>query len=239
MFWHNDCPMKTSQKILGIDSNAKTAKGIKLNYSTAIVYLSPSTKSGKNLCPHSSDGCEMACLDTSGRGAMKPIQDARLKKTYFFLNERDTFILQLKQEIHAFLRSTAKKGFTPCVRLNGTSDLPWHNIGGIMQEFPNVQFYDYTPNVNRMIQFLRGELPSNYHLTFSRKENNDAQCQLILSMGGNVAVVFDNLPDTWNGYPVVNGDESDLRFLDAKNVVVGLKAKGKGKKDTSGFVIKI
>lgn len=239
MFWQNGCPMKTAQKILGIDSNAKTAKGVKLNYSTAIIYLSPSDISGKNLCPHASDGCRTACLNTSGRGAMQPTQTARLKKTYFFLNERETFILQLKQEIHAFLRTSAKKGMTPCVRLNGTSDLPWHNIGNIMQEFSHVQFYDYTPNVERMIQYLRGELPSNYHLTFSRKENNDAQCQLILSMGGNVAVVFDKLPDTWNGYPVVNGDESDLRFLDSKNVVVGLTAKGKGKKDSSGFVIKI
>jgi hypothetical protein len=239
MFWQYGCPMITTQKILGIDSNAKTKKGLVLNYTTAIVYLSPSTKSGKNLCAFSSAGCEGACLDTAGRGAMKPIQDARLKKTFFFLNEQETFILQLKQEIKAFERSAGKKNLIPCARLNGTSDVPWHNIGGIMQEFSHIQFYDYTPNPHRMIQFLRGELPSNYHLTFSRKENNDAHCDLILSMGGNVAVVFDNLPSTWKGYPVVNGDESDLRFLDPKNVIVGLKAKGKGKKDASGFVIKI
>jgi hypothetical protein len=127
---------------------------------------------------------------------------------------------------------------TPCVRLNGTSDLPWHNIGDIMQSFPEIQFYDYTPNANRMIQFLKGELPSNYHLTFSRKENNEALCDLILSMGGNVAMVFDKVPKKFKGYKVIDGDESDLRFLDEKNVIVGLKAKGKGKKDTSGFVIK-
>jgi hypothetical protein len=88
-----------------------------------------------------------------------------------------------------------------------------------------------------MIQFLRGELPANYHLTFSRKENNDAHCDLILSMGGNVAVVFNDMPETYKGYKVINGDENDLRFLDEKNVIVGLKAKGKGKKDTSGFVV--
>ena len=229
----------TPQKILGIDSNAKTKKGLILNHTTAIVYLSPSTKSGKNLCAWSSKGCEGACLDTAGRGAMKPIQDARLKKTYFFLNEQETFILQLKQEIKAFERSAGKKNLIPCVRLNGTSDVAWHKTGGIMQEFSHIQFYDYTPNPQRMVQFLQGELPSNYHLTFSRKENNEAFCDLILSMGGNVAVVFDNLPSTWKGYPVINGDESDLRFLDPKNVIVGLKAKGKGKKDTSGCVIKI
>jgi hypothetical protein len=107
-----------------------------------------------------------------------------------------------------------------------------------MSEYPNIQFYDYTPNVSRMIQFLRGELPENYHLTFSRKENNQSKVELIASMGGNIAAVFDKLPDTYLGKKVIDGDETDLRFMDDKNVIVGLKAKGRGKKDSSGFVIK-
>jgi len=86
---------------------------------------------------------------------------------------------------------------------------------------------------------LKGELPENYHLTFSRKEDNDGFVENVLGQGGNVAVVFaDSLPKTWKGKAVVNGDETDLRFLDGKNVVVGLKAKGKGRKDKSGFVVK-
>lgn len=227
----------TSQKILGIDSNAKTKKGLAFDYSTAIIYLSPSKKSGKNLCPHSSEGCETACLDTSGMGAMGNVQEARLKKTLFFLNEKETFVSQLKKEIKNFVKTTTKKKITPCVRLNGTSDLPWHNIGNIMQEFSDIQFYDYTPNLKRMTQFLNGELPANYHLTFSRKENNDTACFYVLANGGNVAMVFDEIPSTYNGFEVVNGDESDLRFLDKKGVIVGLKAKGKGRQDKSGFVI--
>lgn len=227
-----------AQPILAHDTNAKTFKGQKQGFITGIIYLAPATESGKNLCPHASDGCKVACLFTSGRGAMQPIRDARVKKTLRFLSDRDGFVSQLKGEIVALVKKATKKGMTPCVRLNGTSDLPWHNIGDIMQSFPEIQFYDYTPNVNRMIQFLKGELPSNYHLTFSRKENNEALCDLILSMGGNVAMVFDKVPKTFKGYKVIDGDESDLRFLDEKNVIVGLKAKGKGKKDTSGFVIK-
>ena len=105
-------------------------------------------------------------------------------------------------------------------------------------KWPEIQFYDYTPNTPRMIQFLRGKLPSNYHLTFSRKENNQAAVETIAAMGGNVAVVFDELPNTYLGKTVVNGDETDVRFLDGKNVIVGLKAKGKGRKDSSGFVVK-
>jgi len=227
-----------AQPILALDTNAKTIKGQKQGFITGITYLAPGKESGKNLCAHASEGCLFACLFTSGRGAMQPIKDARVKKTLRFLSDREGFVAQLKGEIVALVKKANKKGMTPCVRLNGTSDLPWHNIGDIMQSFPEIQFYDYTPNANRMIQFLKGELPSNYHLTFSRKENNEALCDLILSMGGNVAMVFDKVPKKFKGYKVIDGDESDLRFLDEKNVIVGLKAKGKGKKDTSGFVIK-
>ncbi len=47
-----------------------------------------------------------------------------------------------------------------------------------------------------------------------------------------------------HGYPVINGDESDLRQLDPRaaigspGFVVGLSPKGgKAKRDTSGFVV--
>jgi hypothetical protein len=102
-----------------------------------------------------------------------------------------------------------------------------------MREFKNVQFYDYTKIPGRE------KLPKNYHLTFSRSEVNENDCLNELQKGRNVAVVFDVLPTTWNGYPVICGDNDDLRFLDPKNVVVGLTAKGKAKKDDSGFVVKI
>lgn len=224
-------------KLLGIDTNAKTVKGQKLGYMTGIMYLAPANESGKNLCPHASEGCKAACLFTAGRGRMAPVKAARLAKTKFFLENRAEFLAQLKKEIAALVKKAAKAGMIPAVRLNGTSDLPWENLG-IMQEFPTVQFYDYTPHAARMVRFLRGELPPNYHLTFSRKEDNQAQTELIAKMGGNVAVVFDQLPEKYLGRKVVNGDESDLRFLDKKGVIVGLIAKGKGKKDNSGFVVK-
>jgi hypothetical protein len=88
-----------------------------------------------------------------------------------------------------------------------------------------------------MSDFLDGKLPKNYSLTYSRKENNHAECEDILSRGGNVAAVFSSIPETYSNRPTFDGDQSDLRFLDPKGVVVALKAKGKAKKDTSGFVI--
>jgi len=120
----------------------------------------------------------------------------------------------------------------------------WENHK-IFELFPNVQFYDYTKHFKRMIKYLKGDMPKNYHLTFSRNETNDFQSTQVLKSGGNVAVVFRNkLPETYKGFKVINGDEHDLRFLDQKNVVVGLKEKlslnkatGKLDRDKSGFVV--
>ena len=226
-------------KLLGIDTNAKTVKGQKLGYMTGIMYLAPSNESGKNLCPHASDGCKAACLYTAGRGRMAPVKKARLAKTHFFIRERATFLSQLKMEIVALVKRAAKNNMIPAVRLNGTSDLPWENLG-VIQEFPDVQFYDYTKNLKRMVSFVNGELPKNYHLTFSRSETtNGAIIVGLLRTGGNVAMVYAGKPPSHNfGATVVSGDESDLRFLDAKGVIVALTAKGDGKKDKSGFVVK-
>lgn len=219
-------------------NNTKIKKGEKLGWKTLGLSLAPASLSGKQFCPHRSKGCELACLNTAGMGAFSNVQAARIKKSKFLIEQRDTFLSQLKKELSSIQKRAEKQGAKIAVRLNVLSDLPWHNLID-MTEFPNVSFYDYTPNPKRMIQFLRGELPQNYHLTFSRKENNQAVVELIANMGGNVAVVFNQLPETYLGKRVVDGDETDLRFLDPKNVIIGLKAKGKAKKDSSGFVVQV
>ena len=135
-------------------------------------------------------------------------------------------------------------------RLNLTSDIKWEDVFmkdpdyNIFEYFYAIQFYDYTKSFKRMCAFLdkpflkdEPKFPSNYHLTFSRSEHNDKQCQLDLAMGGYVAVVLRILlAITWQVYEVVNGDETDLRFLDKRGVVVGLIEKGMAKKDETGFV---
>lgn len=217
--------------------NTKIKKGEKFGWTTFGLSLAPANLSGKQLCPHRSAGCELACLNTAGMGVFSFVQEARIAKSKYLIEEKNSFISQLKKELIAAEKKAKKLGMKIAVRLNVLSDLPWYNMIE-MSEYPNIQFYDYTPNVSRMIQFLRGELPENYHLTFSRKENNQSKVELIASMGGSIAAVFDKLPDTYLGKKVVDGDDTDLRFMDDKNVIVGLKAKGKAKKDTSGFVIK-
>jgi hypothetical protein len=236
--------MKT---LLSIDTNAKTVKGQAKGFLTGILYLAPVKESGAiNVCPHASQGCAAACLFTAGRGAFDNVRNARIAKTLAFVQDRSAFMETLAADISRLIKKAEKLGMTPCVRLNGTSDLPWEKIpcGGfasIMERFAGIQFYDYTKNPNRIAAYLEGKLPANYQLTFSRSEDNGPIALSILGSGGNVAIVFSSakLPESYQGKPVVDGDESDLRFLDPRGCVVGLKAKGKARKDDSGFVVQV
>ena len=231
--------------------NAKTLKGEKVGFRTFGLHLSPATKSGYNVCQWASAGCRAACLDTAGRGCMSNVQNSRIAKTQRFFKDNFGFMSDLRIEIGKAIKSAARKNLTPCFRLNLTSDIPWENIRkgrtekppicslNVMEEFPNVNFYDYTKGFTRMMAWLNGKLPENYHLTFSRsEETSDDRIKKILSLGGNVAVVFrGSLPKTYLGFRVVDGDENDLRFKDEKGVIVGLVEKGLAKKDETGFVV--
>mgnify|MGYP001551430943 CR=1 FL=1 len=218
--------------LLNVDANAKTVKGQSKGYLTGVLYLAPVRLSGHQVCPRASKGCASACLNTAGRGAFRRTQDARIRKTQHLFSDRRGFLTELAADITRLQRRAEAKGLIPCVRLNGTSDLRWERYG-IIQAFPEIQFYDYTKIVNRG---TRRPLPPNYHLTFSLAEDNDADARKWLASGRNVAAVFDRLPEAYMGHPVIDGDETDLRFLDPSPAVVGLKAKGKARQDRSGFV---
>lgn len=225
-------------KLLNVDANAKTSKNTKFGYLTGILYLSPYNISGKQVCSYASNGCAKACLNSAGRGVFTNVKAARLRKTKLLFQNRSEFLELLNKDIKALERKAKRLNLKPCIRLNGTSDLPFENMG-ILENYPNVQFYDYSKNPHRVTKYLRGDMPKNYHLTFSRSESNDFYSKNVLDNGGNVAVVFkDKLPKTFWNKKVIDGDKHDLRFLDKKNVIVGLIAKGKAKKDNSGFVIK-
>ena len=231
-------------------NNAKTIKGEKLGYMTYILYMSPFTANSKgiNVCSHASKGCADSCLVGSGFGGMyENVMRGRVNKTEFFLKDRVSFLTKLKNEITKAIDKNKDKAIVT-FRLNGTSDLPYEKYKifdgkNIFELFPDVQFYDYTKNYLRFDKVL----PANYHLTFSRSETNDTIAMGLLKRGFNVAMVFDKLPETYNGFKVINGDLDDLRFLDDKNVIVGLKYKkntGKGGAEknllafASGFAIR-
>lgn len=234
--------MKKNYRDLLTVENAKTIKGEELGFLTGILYLAPANESGRNTCAFASAGCAAACLFTAGRGQFDSVRRARMEKTAYLWSGIANFIDNLEHNIYALQRKATREKLTPCVRLNGTSDLPWENMKGnkkksIIALFPDVQFYDYTKNPARMKKYLRGEMPANYHLTFSRSECNHDTCLEILDLGGNIAAVFEKMPETWCRKEVISGDDHDLRFLDKVGVIVGLKAKGKAKKDLSGFVV--
>jgi hypothetical protein len=220
-------------------ANPKIQKGAKLGYLSFILHLAPADLSGKNTCPKSTAGCRAACLNTAGRGGMfkrgettNAIQKARIRKTVQYWFDREQFLADLEADIRKGIKFAEKQGLIPVFRLNGTSDLSVEKWG-IIEKFPTVQFYDYTKVLGRKVAHL-----PNYHLTFSAADGNDADVARAIKQGMNIAMVFDRVPATYMGLEVIDADETDLRFLDKKGVIAGLKAKGRAKKDTSGFVRK-
>lgn len=232
--------------------NPKVLKGMSQGYNTYILHLAPANLSGYETCAKRTLGCTDACLNLAGRGGMfkrgentNVIQQARIRKTKMFFENRVEFMTTLVKDIELAIKQSKKMELVPVFRLNGTSDLSWEKyevvrngqlFRNIFTAFPEVQFYDYTKVLGRKVKEY-----SNYQLTFSAADGNDSDVLKAMNEGLNVAVVFGikktlPMPVDYLSRPVFNGDESDLRFLDPKGVIVGLYAKGKAKKDTTGFV---
>jgi hypothetical protein len=216
--------------LLNYYSQTKMAKGEKFGYKTAILHLAPYKLSGKNVCPKASKECIAFCLNTSGRGQMNSVQQARINKTNLFWKDRKKFLEQLSLEIAQLKKRARSQGYKFAVRLNGTSDLAWHRFSNLMQDHQDVIFYDYTKVYNHLDHNLK-----NYKITFSASGSNNTECAAALAAGHNVAYVFkDKLPKKFQGKRVIDGDKHDLRFLDPRGVVVGLLAKGSAKKAAAG-----
>jgi hypothetical protein len=215
-------------------ANAKIVKGERRGFVTFILHLAPAKLSGYEVCGGSSPECRRLCLNISGRGKFDATQQARIKKTKWFFEDRNSFMAQLVKDISAAIRYGMRNNLVVCIRLNGTSDIPWEsircgNFENIMERYPFVQFYDYTKLLGRT-------MPSNYHLTFSLSETNQDKAKIAMAQGMNIAVVFDHIPLMWQGMPVISGDEDDLRFLDPQNHVIGLQAKGAAVNSQSIFI---
>ncbi len=223
----------------------KLDKNLKAGVLAAVLHLAPADRSGYEVCPLRSAGCTAACLNTAGfKYARK--ENARIRRTRWFFEDRKGFMLQLLNEVDNLRRRARRLGYRCGVRLNGTSDIPWETVTcgaarNIMEVFPDIAFMDYTKRFNRK------NLPRNYRLVFSRSEENEAHCVSAVRNGMNVAVVFrGRLPETYRIGPhelkVIDGDHHDWRYGEYdqypnERVVIGLRAKGKGLTDTSGFVV--
>jgi hypothetical protein len=233
--------MKPIKKLLSDgNSNAKTKKNSR---PTKILYLIPSKIEGKEMCPFASEGCRMSCLNTAGLGGVYPsIQEARINKTKFYILNKLEFYDKLQSEINKFaLKFQAE---TVAMRLNGTSDQPFVETLTVAQNrdiAPNVVFYDYTKNPKKAgIRILPTGHKYVVAFSHSEKEGSLKDTLNVLNDGGIAAVVFNKLPETWNGFNVVDGDTSDDLMLDLPpSTVIGLKAKGQAKNDKTGFVVQI
>jgi len=238
---------KRTKNLLSVGNDAKTVKGLKKGILTGVMYLAPYDVSGYQVCPNATTGCSNACLYTSGMGTMSNVQKARINKTKWFFEDRESFMETLVKNIEVLVRKAERRGLIPAVRLNGTSDIAWEKIrcerngvsyGSVIEAFNDIQFYDYTKVLGRK----KALNLDNYHLTFSLAEDNDNDALKALREGYNVAVVMrigrdDPKPEIWGGYPVVDGDETDVRFLDPDGGhVIALFAKADAVKDTTGFV---
>lgn len=242
--------MTKRKAVLSTNADSKTIKGTKLGYLTGILYLAPVNIAdpNKNICPNAeSAGCDKACLYSAGRGAFNNVQTARINKTLRFHNDKENFLLDLHWSIRGVVAKAAREGLQPTIRLNGTSDIDWAkervsvNGGPLMnmfEHYPNITFYDYT-------KLPRKSDYSNYHLTFSYSsvKSYSKSVNKAKRLGMNMAVVFNDkhLPKKFLDMKVINGDDTDLRFLDETKQasIIGLYAKGKAKKDKSGFVIDV
>lgn len=229
-----------------ISKGSSNAKTVKNSLEAHILYLMPHTANSKgiNICPKSSYGCISGCLVTSGLASIyKTVNEARSRRTEIYINDRLNFCNQIYYELNLLNKKAIKKDGKIEVRLNGTSDLDLIAIINnrldvdILADFPNLLFYDYTKVLGKVKKYIG----TNYTLTFSKSETNEHECIEALKLGTNVAVVFDHkkpMPTQFLGRIVVNGDKADDVMLDVSGVILGLKAKGLARKDTSGFVVK-
>jgi len=237
--------------------NAKLAKNGE-SYLTIPLTLAPHKASGiGNLCSFATTPCIDGCLNRSGMATADSsvtdhIMAGRIARARLYFQDRSQFLAMYRRELSNALRLAKKNGLKAISRPNVLSDIDWAKTHrDLILEFPDIMFYGYTKNPYAMMRFIDGQYPSNYYLTFSRSDKNENKCLEILGRGGNVTVIFDTkysgrskhpLPSSWKGFPVIDGDETDLRFLDPKGVVVGLRAKGllrRPENQDTGFVVKI
>lgn len=210
-----------------VNHSSKIVKNKKKNVLTYIIYLAPANLSGFNVCPKSTPECRNSCLHSSGHNRIdmkeNMINKCRIKKTQLFFNDRKFFMSWVYAEILAYQSMASKKGMEFSVRLNGTSD-----ISPLLFTHKGKTLFDYTKvlNYSRLMNRFR-----NYDLTFSYSGYNWNECLEALNMGIRISVVFENeIPKMYMGIPVIDADETDLRYMDNSNVICGLKFKKVRKK---------
>ena len=222
-------------------TNTKTAKN---KLKTFILYMSPYTQNsfGKNLCPKATTECANLCLFTAGRGIFSNVMNSRIAKSDYFLREKFNFLNQLADEIIKQYNKAKKEDYKVQFRLNGTTDIDFIsllrlNAGLDIETLKDYAiFYDYT----KVLSYIeKNHKKENVFYTFSRSGENDKEIDMALNFGANISVVFNEVPKKWNGLNVIDGDKADDIMTELKGQIIGLKAKGKAKKNFNKFVVQL
>jgi len=218
--------------LASVSETVKHKKSLKYGELTLSLYLAPAKMSGYEVCPGRTAECSKLCLNESGLNTMTQdvkgdmINDSRIRKTRLFFEDRQFFMHMLVAEIRSGITRARKLGYDFSVRLNNTSDISPldFNLDGknILELFPEINFYDYTKVANR-VELTK--IYGNYNITYSYTGYNLTQCQEMLLNKIKVAVVFKVVPETFIGYPVIDGDAYDMRYRDTLTAIVGLKYK--------------
>ena len=239
------------------ETSHKAALSTAYGYLQGIHYMAPAGVAGVgNLCPWASNACKSLCLgEHSGMAAIySSVMQSRINKARCYMLQRKAYAALLHKALHKLIDNAKEQGLHPVARLNGSTDVNWLET---VKQFPQLQFVEYTKSLKAMLNYCAGDMPENLHLTFSFSGNNWSECEQVLRAGGNVAVCFGTkskdgkhdkrnhvMPDQYMGFDVINGDLSDLRFLDpdgrrhGDGYIVALTPKGgKAAADDSGFVI--
>jgi hypothetical protein len=232
------------------NNSTKTAKSFDRGVYSPVQYWAHHDIGGVNVCAWASPECIRGCLDDSGRMVFKSVKEAHLRRKMLFIHDRSQYWRDVLHDINYGIVKAYQLGMEFACRMNGTQDMPWERIpvvvdgkryaNSIMEMYSSIQFYDYTKYPIWKRRESVGRWPENYDLTFSRSEVNHNLVMAHLHLGYRVAAVFpdDNFPDTWKGYKVISQVEDDFTYKKPHGTILGLCAKGKAKKDTSGFVIR-
>jgi hypothetical protein len=217
------------------------------------VTLAPSKRSGiVNVCPHATAACILVCvLWFAGRTVTSTVRAAATKRTRLWFYDPATFYARLSRELAALARKATRDGVRAFCRLNVASDIDHPHE--VITNHPTITMYDYSKDEEKAKAYGRGELPANYHVSYSVSERTTFNTARELNAAGvNMVVVFDShyfgplhrfgiVPAsvkfvskaTGESFTVstVDGDIHDLRVpeFDGRGVVVALRAKSGAK----------
>lgn len=196
--------------------------------------LAQASESDYNTCEFSTPECRAGCVSKTGNSRYPSVPYARITKTNFL----GTYPLEFMRLLVNDLDKAVKRNPKALIRLNTYSDVSWEqHAEWLFDRYRTTKFYDYTKNLARV-----GFTPDNYHLAYSASERTSVDdIKNLVNRGVNVAVVLrvptsKNIPNKWNGLPMVNASKSDAWIVKNKGVVGGLHALGDMAGGTWGMV---